>query len=88
MLNCVDCIASFFFNQGNVNHDGWHQRLGHKIPALLLRLLGCAMEKCVWYLWHVAGCEVRTITTKYATTGVQLHSLEKEIWSKVGWVDV
>ena len=43
VLNCVDCVASFFFNQGNVNHDGWHQRadaprLGHKIPALLL---GC-----------------------------------------------
>ena len=35
-----------FFNQGNVNHDAWHlcadaPRLGHKIPALLLRLLGC-----------------------------------------------
>ena len=48
-----------------------------------------AMEKSAWYLWQ---------TLKYSsydhneidamiTTSVQLHSLEKEIWSKVGWVD-
>ena len=48
-----------------------------------------AMEKSVRYLWQ---------TLKYSsydhneidamiTTSVQLHSLEKEIWSKVGWMD-
>ena len=128
VLNCVDCVASFFFNQGNVNHDGWHQRadaprLGHKIPALLLRLLGCekfdtpcgggrwfesfmehlrgantqewdavasAMERCVWYLWQALKyssydhIEINCMIT----FGVTLHSLETEIWSKVGWVDV
>ena len=35
-------------------------------------------------LWSTAHIEIDAMIT----TGVQLHSLEKEIWSKVGWVDV
>ena len=46
-----------------------------------------AMERCVWYLWQAVKYDHNEIDAMI-TTGVQLHSLEKEIWRKVGWVDV
>ena len=43
--------------------------------------MASAMEKCVWYLWQAVKYDHNEIDAMI-TTGVQLHSLEKEIWRK------
>lgn len=45
--------------------------------------------RCCWYLWQSLkfssydNIEINCMIS----FGVTLHSLEKEIWRKVGWVD-